>query len=344
MLEKLGLVPVEASTSAGRVDALYFFLIGLSLFFSLLIAGLIVTFALRYRRRSDAEVPQPIKGSLALELAWTIIPFAITMVIFVWSADVFVMLRTPPKNALEVFVVGRQWMWKVQHLEGRREINELHVPVGQPVKLTLTSEDVIHSFFIPVFRIKQDAVPGRYTEAWFQATKPGTYHLFCAEYCGTEHSHMIGQIVVMEPAAYQDWLGAGGAGAATAASGAPANAPADSASAEVVPVAASGEALFQRLGCATCHAAESGALGPTLAGVYGSRVALRSGAAVAADEGYLRESILDPQAKIVAGYAPVMPTFKGQVNEEDLLQLITYIKTLRPQTAGNAPSAAGRDS
>lgn len=319
MLEKLGLLPTAASTQAGRVDALYFFLIGVSGFFAMLIATLIIVFAVRYRRRDPDEIPPHIKGSLVLELAWTIIPFGITMVIFFWSANLFVALRTVPANALDVFVVGRQWMWKIQHLEGRREINELHVPVGRPIKLILTSEDVIHSFYIPAFRIKQDAVPGRYTEEWFQATAPGTYHLFCAEYCGTEHSGMIGRIVVMEPAEYQAWLsrGAGGAGVTSAAS------------TGVMPLASSGEALFQQLGCATCHRGESGALGPALAGLAGSRVRLESGDTVVADDSYLRESILNPQAKLVAGYQPVMPTFKGQVSEEDVMQLITYIKTLR---------------
>ncbi|HEY2387510.1 MAG TPA: cytochrome c oxidase subunit II, partial [Candidatus Binatia bacterium] len=194
MFEKLGLFPPAASTQAAQVDALYLFLIGLSTFFALLIATLIIVFAIRFRRRSDEDRPAPIEGSLALELTWTIIPFCLTMVIFLWSARVFVGLRTPPRNAVEMFVVGKQWMWKVQHLEGRREINELHVPTGQPIKLTLTSEDVIHSFYVPAFRIKQDAVPGRYTNEWFEATTPGTYHLFCAEFCGTWHSHMIGQI------------------------------------------------------------------------------------------------------------------------------------------------------
>ena len=316
MLEKLGLMPVAASTHAGRVDALYSFLLAMSAFFAISIATLIVVFAFKYRRRSEDEVPKPIEGSLALELTWSIIPFGISMGIFLWGAQLFVSMRTPPKNALDVFVVGRQWMWKVQHLEGRREINELHVPVGRPVKLTMTSEDVIHDFFVPAFRIKEDVVPGRYTEEWFEATRVGSYHLFCSQYCGTEHANMIGQIVVMEPADYQAWLSGGGAANVNASSGA-------------VPVATAGEGLFQDLGCATCHRGESGALGPALAGVFGSKVHLQSGETIVADESYLRESILNPQAKIVAGYQPVMPTFKGQVSEENLLQLITYIKTLR---------------
>ncbi len=322
MLEKLGLFPVAASTHAGGVDAVYFFLIGVSAFFAISIATLIVVFAIKYRRRSEDEVPQQIEGSLALELTWSIIPFGIAMVIFLWGAQLFVSLRTPPKNALDIFVVGRQWMWKVQHLEGRREINQLHVPVGRPVKLTMTSEDVIHSFFVPAFRIKQDVVPGRYTEEWFEATAVGTYHLFCSQYCGTEHSRMIGEIVVMEPADYQAWLSGGGVAAASVNGAA-------TASAGAVSVATAGADLFRSLGCATCHRGKAGALGPSLAGVFGSQVHLQSGETVSADEGYLRESILQPDAKIVAGYQSLMPTFKGQVSEEGLLQLITYIKTLR---------------
>jgi cytochrome c oxidase subunit II len=271
MLEKLGLMPVAASTHAGRVDALYSFLLAMSAFFAISIATLIVVFAFKYRRRSEDEVPKPIEGSLALELTWSIIPFGISMGIFLWGAQLFVSMRTPPKNALDVFVVGRQWMWKVQHLEGRREINELHVPVGRPVKLTMTSEDVIHDFFVPAFRIKEDVVPGRYTEEWFEATRVGSYHLFCSQYCGTEHANMIGQVVVMEPADYQAWLSGGGAANASASSGA-------------VPVATAGEGLFQDLGCATCHRGESGALGPALAGVFGSKVHLQSGETIVADE------------------------------------------------------------
>jgi cytochrome c oxidase subunit II len=315
MLQRLGLLPVQASTVAGRVDALYFFLIGVSVFFSVLIAVLLLRFAVKYRRRSDADQAEQIHGSLVLEVVWTLIPFGLAMVIFVWSASLFVSIKRPPDDALDVFVVGKQWMWKLQHLEGRREINELHIPIGRAVKLTLTSEDVIHSFFVPAFRIKQDAVPGRYTTAWFQATRLGTYHLFCAEYCGTEHSRMIGHIVVMEPSAYQAWLSEE-AGAAAGPS-------------KPVSLEAGGADLFQQLGCITCHRGTSGALGPSLAGVFGSTVHLEGGGSLVADETYIRESILSPRAKIVEGYRPVMPTFQGQVSEEALLQLVAYIKSLR---------------
>jgi cytochrome c oxidase subunit 2 len=220
---------------------------------------------------------------------------------------------------VDVYVVGKRWMWKVQHLTGQREINELHVPVGVPIKLNLTSEDVIHSFYVPAFRMKKDAVPGRYNVAWFQASKPGRYHLFCAEYCGTQHSGMIGWIHAMEPAQFQAWLSGGAAG---------------------VSLAAAGEKLFDDLACVTCHRADTRARGPLLDGLYGRPVRLASGETVTADEGYLRESILTPSAKIVAGYQPVMPTYQGLVSEESLLQLIAYLQSLKPPAAGEAPGQA----
>jgi len=310
MFSNLPLFPEQASTMAKDVDLLFAFILGVALFFSLLIATLVISFAVRYRRRLASDVPEAIHGSLVLELTWSLIPFGLAMVMFVWGASIYMSLSRPPDNALDVYVVGRQWMWKLQHMEGRQEINELHVPVGQPVKLTLTSEDVIHSFYVPAFRIKMDAVPGRYTHTWFEATKPGKYHLFCAEYCGTQHSGMIGWVHVMERADYQAWLAKGGM-ETTALS----------------PVAA-GEKLFEGLGCATCHRQVPGALGPALAGLFGSTVKLEGGQEVVADEAYVRESVLDPHAKTVAGYRPVMPTFQGLISEQQLLQLIQYIKSL----------------
>ncbi len=339
MLERLGLWPAQASTFAGEVDLLYAFLLLVATFFSLLIACGVIGFAIRFRRRAENEQTPHIHGSLPLEIVWSVIPLGLMMVMFFWGAAVFVGLKRPPDDALQVNVVGKQWMWKIQHLEGRREINELHVPVGRPVRVTLTSEDVIHSFYVPAFRIKQDAVPGRYTTAWFQATKPGSYHLFCAEYCGTIHSGMIGRVVVMDPADYQSWLaGEGGAGSAMAAT-------TGGEGGAVTPVAAGGE-LFTRLGCQTCHGGQSGALGPALAGVPGKTVELQGGAKVTANDDYLRESILTPQAKIVAGFQPVMPTFKGQLSEEQVMQLIAYIKSLGGPsgTEGAAGTTAARDS
>ena len=306
MLTKFSLFPEQASTMAPHVDTLLFFLIGVTLFFSLLIAGLIMGFMIRFRRRSETERPAVDHGSMWLEVLWTAVPFVIAMFIFFWSAGLYASLRRPPDNALEVNVVGKQWMWKLQHMEGRREINELHIPIGRPVKLTMTSEDVIHSFYVPAFRTKQDVVPGRYSSLWFEATTPGRYHLFCAEYCGTLHSGMIGWVVAMEPAAFQAWL-TGSEGE----TGAP---------------AVAGEHLFEQQGCITCHSGDSGARGPKLTGLYGTTVQLKSGRAAVADEAYIRESILNPTAKVVAGFEPVMPTYQGLLTEEQLLQLIAYLK------------------
>jgi len=257
--------------------------------------------------------------SLALEIAWTIIPLGLGLVMFAWGAQVYFNQARPPAETLDIYVVGKQWMWKFQHLDGRREINELHVPVGRAVRLTGTSEDVIHSFFVPAFRLKADVIPGRYTTLWFNATKAGSYHLFCAEYCGTKHSGMVGTVVVMEPNEYQAWL-AGGGGEGSLAS--------------------QGQKLFQDLACITCHRADGQGRGPALEGVFGSRVSLNSGQVVVADEAYLRESILSPSAKIAAGFQPLMPTFQGLVSEEQLLALIEYVKSLK----GLAPSQPAADT
>ncbi len=277
---------------------------------------MVAVFAIKYRRRHDEEIGVAIHGSLALELLWSFIPLVIAMVMFAWGAKVFFDLYRPPAGAMEIFVVGKQWMWKVQHADGQREINELHVPVGRPVKLMMGSEDVIHSYYIPAFRVKADVIPGRYNSMWFTATKPGRYHLFCAEYCGTKHSGMIGWVTAMEPADFQVWLG-GGAGTATS------------------PIAA-GEKLFQDLACNTCHQAGPQARGPLLTGIYGKPVELQGGGTVTIDDAYLRESIVNPQAKVVAGFQPIMPTFQGMVTEEQLLQLIAYVKSLSQQSAAGA--------
>jgi cytochrome c oxidase subunit II len=305
-MPSLPFFPEQASTFASRVDALYTFLIALSLVFGLGIAAALALFAVRYRRRQANERPALIEGSLVLELTWTLVPLGLVTIIFFWGATLFYSMERVPPDAMEIYVVGKRWMWKVQHMTGQREINQLHVPVGQAVRLTLTSEDVIHSFYIPAFRIKKDAVPGRYTAEWFRATRPGRYHLFCAEYCGTKHSGMIGEIVVMEPAAFQEWLAGG---------------PSLSPSAE-------GEKLFSSLACQTCHRADSAGRGPRLDGLFGNTVALSDGGSVVADADYIRESIVTPSAKVVAGYQPIMPTFQGQVTEEQLLQLVAYIQSL----------------
>jgi cytochrome c oxidase subunit 2 len=302
-------VPESASTLSWKVDALYFFLSGLTIFFALLIGGTILFFVLKYRRRSPYEVPRPVAGSHKLETLWTAIPFLIATTIFVWSARLYFEQYRPPKNALEVYVVGKQWMWKIQHTTGQREINQLHVPVGRKIKLIMTSEDVIHDFFIPAFRTKLDVIPGRYTSQWFEATKAGTFHLFCAEYCGMNHSGMIGSVIVMEPREFDNWL-SGNTGQQSPA--------------------VAGQQLYLTLGCVSCHGPNGeGGRGPALMGLFGSQVFLSNGQTLRADENYIRESIVNPHVRLVNGFGPIMPTFQGQVTEEQQMQLIAFIKSLQ---------------
>jgi cytochrome c oxidase subunit 2 len=322
MWQTLPLFPKEASSLAGQVDQLYLFLVAVSVFFS---AGIFLTifyFAIRYRRARHPHALQ-VEGALSLELTWSLIPMGLTMIMFVWGASLFFSENRPPRDSLKVYVVGKQWMWKVEHMDGTREINELHVPVNRDIELITVSQDVIHSFFIPEFRIKQDVLPGRYRRFWFRPTRVGTYHLFCSEYCGTQHSHMTGQVVVMEPAAYEQWLG-GGSG---------------------VSLSASGERLFQQLGCATCHKADASGRGPSLVGLFGGPVKMADGRTLVVDENYLRTCITNPDATRVAGFPAIMPNFSTQVSEEGLLQLVEYIKSLQKQpgqpAAGAATSAAG---
>jgi cytochrome c oxidase subunit 2 len=297
--------PEQASTMAPRVDGLYGFLIGVAVFFTGLIFLSILYFMIKYRRRPGNMRAQQVGTHNLLEITWIIIPLAITMVVFVWGARLYaVVMLSPPANSLEVYAIGKQWMWKFQHPDGQREIDELHVPVGHPVKMTMTSQDAIHSFYVPAFRIKMDVVPGRYTTTWFEASKPGVYHLFCAEYCGTDHSRMRGRVVALPPTQYEEWLRN---------------------HREVQTMAAAGEHLFQQMGCSMCHGTGQA---PALEGVFGSSVQLLDGTTVLADEGYMRESILNPRAKMVAGYAPIMPTFQGQLSEEQLTQLVAYMKSL----------------
>lgn len=308
MTAQVPLFPERASTVAGQVDALTLTLLGIGGFFTLLIAWLVMSFAIKYRRRSEKEVPPVIVGSLKLEIAWTVVPLVIGLGMFVWGSSVFFAMQSPPEDALQIYVVAKQWMWKLQHPGGQREINELHIPVDQPVRLKMISEDVIHSFYVPAFRLKQDVLPGRYSSLWFQATRPGTYHLFCAEYCGTGHSQMIGRVHVLSKDEYQTWLESQAEGSA----------------------ALEGRKLFLKLRCISCHNARK-PHAPLLEDIYGKPVLLTGGGTVPAiDDAYLRESILDPRAKVVAGYQPIMPTFQGQVSEEEILQLIAFIKQLGP--------------
>ena len=312
--------PDEASSFAGNVDALYGFLIAVTAFFSILIGTLVVVFAIRYRRRSPDEVATEVHESAVLELVWTLIPLGLVLVMFVWGARVYFKITRPPANAIEIYVTGKQWMWKIQHTDGHREMNELHVPVGTPVRLTMASEDVIHSFYVPAFRFKRDVVPGRFSTAWFEAVRPGRYHLFCAEYCGTRHSNMIGWVYALKPADYQIWLSGGVPGESLASAGAK---------------------RFIEHACNTCHGDQAGARGPSLTGLFGRQIHLQSGLTLIADEAYIRESIVNPQAKLLAGYPPIMPTFQGLISEEGLLQLTAYIKSLSAAPAAGGAAQAG---
>jgi cytochrome c oxidase subunit 2 len=303
MNDTVHLLPERASNLAGPYDFLFFALCAMTVVITVGIAATVLVFAIKYRRRHSDEFGKDIGSHYSLEITWTIIPLIISLGIFVWSAWQYMGMSRAPENAMVIQVIGKQWMWKVQHPSGRKEINELHVPMGQPVRLQMTSEDVIHSFFVPAFRIKQDVLPGRYSEEWFIPTKVGEYHLFCAEYCGNSHSKMVGRVIVMPPGDYAQW----------AASGAPADRP------EVA-----GGRLFAQYGCIACHGQQA----PTLAGIYGHEQTMEDGSRVRVDEDYLRESILAPRAKIVAGFTPTMPSFDGQLSEEQLFQLIAYIKSI----------------
>jgi cytochrome c oxidase subunit 2 len=319
MLEGIPLFPEQASNLAPEVDNLYFFVTGVTAFFAVLVAVLVVVFAVKYRDRTGEKVGSPITGSIPLELGWSIIPFFVAMAIFAWATIVFFHIVRAPDQTLEIYSTGKRWMWRFQHIDGQSEINELHVPLGRAVRVTFTSEDVLHSLYVPAFRVKADAIPGRYSSIWFTPTKTGEFHLFCAEYCGTQHSGMIGRVVVMEPNDYQAWLSGGGG----------------------MSMAARGEQLFQQLGCVSCHLTDGSGRGPSLAGKFGSQEQLASGETVNVDDTYIRESILTPQTKLVAGYGPVMPTFQGLVNEEGLMSLIEYIKSL---PASGQPAAATQAS
>jgi cytochrome c oxidase subunit 2 len=313
--------PDQASTFAWQVDALYAYLIVVSIAFTIPIVFAIFFFGIKYREKEKFATPDEMHGSIMLETVWSIIPFVVSMTIFIGGAYVFYnQFRIPDDPAMEVYVVGKQWMWKLQHSSGQREINELHVPVGRKVKLTMTTEDVLHDFSIPAFRTKVDVVPGRYTYIWFEATKPGKYHLFCAEYCGLNHSGMGGSVYVMEQSDFDNWLSGNVSGQ--------------------TPIE-SGKDLFEnKLGCASCHAGGPTQRGAKLEGIFNKDVKLVGGATVKADEAYIRNSILNPSSQVVEGFQPIMPTFKGQVTEEQLIDLVAYIKSLSGDTSGASSPAA----
>jgi cytochrome c oxidase subunit 2 len=305
-------LPVRASNIANEVDALFFGLLILCGLITLGVCAAITIFCIRYRRGSKAE-RQKNQKSLVFEIVWSAIPLFIFMILFVWAGAVYFHMSKPPDSATEIHVVGKQWMWKVQHPTGRREINQLHLLVNQPVKLLMTSQDVIHDVFVPAFRTKQDVLPGRYTVEWFIPTRIGHYHLFCAEYCGTDHSRMGGWVHVLDAEAYARWL-------------------ADTSTDESV--IAAGARLYQARGCAGCHGPNAVVHAPPLNGIYGHPVALSTGKTIIADEQYIHDSILLPKKDIVAGYADIMPTFQGQLGEEEVMQLVAYIKALGSSPGG----------
>jgi cytochrome c oxidase subunit 2 len=308
MFDELRLFPEQASEIAYRVDALLLFLVIVTGGVAIGVYTVIIYFSVRYRRKSPLQRTPRIIESTRLELFWTVTPFVIFLFMFWWGARIYFTLAQPPANALDVYVVGKQWMWKVQHPQGQREINALHVPLGQPVKLTLTSEDVIHDFFVPAFRTKADVIPGRYVYVWFTPTAVGQYHLFCSQYCGTNHAGMRGEVHVMDRADYEQWLNLRAEGS----------------------MALEGRKLFLKLQCITCHTVGPQARAPVLEALYGQAVPLRGGGSALADDNYIRESILKPQAKVVVGWEPIMPTFEGQVTEDELIQLLAFIKSLGP--------------
>ena len=306
-LTNSALFPREASTIAPYMDALYFFLLGMTVVGLLLVLAIILTFSVRYRRQVHPVATQ-IEGSTLLEATWTIIPLGIFLVCFVWGALLYFRIYNPPANSMNIYVVGKQWMWKAEHPGGQHEINALHVPTGVPIQLTMISQDVFHSFSVPDFRIKREVIPGRYSTVWFEATTPGTYHIFCTQYCGTNHSQMIGEVTAMSPDDYKKWTEGSTSG---------------------MSLAQNGERLFASMGCNACHSGNAAARGPSLAGVYGSTLQLANGQSAQVNEAYLRDAILNPSQHITAGYSPIMPTYQGQISEDGLIDIVEYLKTLK---------------
>ena len=306
-LHASALFPAEASGIAPYVDALYFFLVAMTIFGTTFVAILLLVFSVRYRREKNPVATQ-IEGSTLLEATWTIIPLAIFLVTFVWGALLYFRIYDPPTNAMNIYVVGKQWMWKAEHPGGQHEINALHVPTGKPIQLTMISQDVFHSFSIPDFRIKREVIPGRYSTVWFEATQVGTYHIFCTQYCGTQHSGMVGEVTVMTPGDYKKWLEQSNSGQS---------------------LAQNGERLFASMGCNSCHNGTAAARGPSLAGVYGSKLTLTDGRQILVDDAYLRNAILNPSEHVTAGFAPIMPTYQGQISEDGLIDLVEFIKNMQ---------------
>lgn len=309
--------PPQAASGSAEVDWLYYSLVGMTFFFTFLICVLILTFMVRYRSttRINRRINVTHTRLLMIEIGWMLPPLAIVMGSFFWGATIYFNQRQEPPDPLHIYVVGKQWMWKVQHEGGRREINSLHVPTGRPVLLTMISEDVIHSFYIPAFRTKMDVLPGRFTMQWFEPTQTGTYHLFCAEYCGTDHSQMIGSVVVQTPEQYARWLQAD----------------------EEEPAASRGRRLFQQYRCNDCHGPGEDRRGPRLENLLGSQVVLTDGRMVTADLQYFRNSIRNPDDQVVAGYQAVMPPFP-QISEEEILLIMAYLESEPTGLRGSSAS------
>jgi cytochrome c oxidase subunit 2 len=306
-LHASALFPAEASGIAPYVDSLYFFLVAMTIFGTTFVAILLLVFSVRYRREKNPVATQ-IEGSTLLEATWTIIPLAIFLLTFVWGALLYFRIYDPPANAMNIYIVGKQWMWKAEHPGGQHEINALHVPMGKPIQLTMISQDVFHSFSIPDFRIKREVIPGRYSTVWFEPTQVGTYHLFCTQYCGTQHAGMVGTITVLTPGDYKKWLEQSNSGQS---------------------LAQNGERLYASMGCNSCHNGTAAARGPSLAGVYGSKLTLTDGRQILVDDAYLRDAILNPSEHVTAGFAPIMPTYQGQISEDGLIDLVEFIKNMQ---------------
>lgn len=309
-------LPERASTFSDQVDAVGLVLTALTIFFTALVFSLLLFFAIRYRRGSKADRSRPQHHNLAMELTWSIIPLVLGLAVFVMAMIPYTQVYNPPANAEEIFVIGKRWMWHIEHANGIRENNEMHVPIGRPFKLTLISQDVIHGFYVPAFRVKRDAIPGRFNTFWFEATRPGKYHLFCTEYCGTNHSEMQGWVYVMTPTDYANWLKTGGQGENNK---------------HVETIAEQGRELFTSLACSNCHGPTDTARAPSLVGIYGRPRKMLSGEIVNADDQYLRDAIRKPQDHLLEAYGQVstMPAYTdAQLTEEQIHDLIVYIKSL----------------
>lgn len=342
------IVPIQASNFAVEVDNIFLALTGLTFFFTILVLSLLLFLAVRYRRGSKYSRKGAPDEHLVLELSWSIGPLIIAIGMFLWAAKPFAEVYSPPANAEEVFVIGKRWMWHLQHTNGIRENNELHVPLGKAIKLTMISQDVIHGFYVPAFRMKRDVLPGRYNTVWFQPTRPGRYHLFCSEYCGTNHSEMTGWVYVMEPSDYQEWEASGGTRSTQ----------------QIETPAMAGESLYNTLGCGNCHGEVNNVHGPSLYGIAGKLRQFEDGTSAIADDNYLRRAIINPNAQVVKGYQNIMPAYsvgsdqakqtgEKQLSEEEVLSLVAYIKTLgsasnsAPSTqmaTASAAAAAGKPS